>query len=124
MTNDLSMREEVRDIERLRHILEAANVLIDYKEHHTLEEAQADPIVYYGLVKHVEIIGEAVYKLTLEYRASHTEVNWDDIERMRHVLVHGYYKIRPIQLWETIAVDIPALKPTIARLIEEIQAEP
>jgi uncharacterized protein with HEPN domain len=115
------MREEVRDIERLRHILEAANVLIDYKDHHTLEEAQADPIVYYGLVKHVEIIGEAVYKLTLEYRASHSEVNWDDIERMRHVLVHGYYKIRPVQLWETIAVDIPALKPAIVRLIEEIQ---
>lgn len=115
------MREEVRDIERLRHILEAANVLIYYKEHHTLEEAQADPVVYFGLVKHVEIIGEAVYKLTLDYRSKHNEVNWDDIERMRHVLVHGYYKIRPIQLWETIAVDIPALKPTIERLIEELQ---
>ena len=115
------MREEVRDIERLRHILNAANILIDYKEHHTLEEAQSDPVVYFGLVKHVEIIGEAVYKLTLEYRASHSEVNWDDIERMRHVLVHGYYKIRPAQLWETITHDLPALKPTIERLIEEIQ---
>ncbi len=115
------MREEVKDIERLRHILEAANVLIGYKDHHTLEEAQADPVVYFGLVKPVEIIGEAVYKMTLEYRASHNEVNWDDIERMRHVLVHGYYKIRPIQLWETITVDIPALKPTIEQLIEELQ---
>ena len=67
------MREEVRDIERLRHILEAANVLVDYKDHHTLEEAQADPVVYFGLVKHVEIIGEAVYKLTLEYRENHQE---------------------------------------------------
>lgn len=113
------MREEVRDIERLQHILEASNVLTNYCERHTLEEAQADPVVYFGLVKHVEIIGEAVYKLTQEYRASHNEVNCDDIERMRHVLVHGYYKIRPSQLWETIAVDIPALKPTIEQLIEE-----
>ena len=45
------MREGVRDIERLRHILEAANVLVDYVEHHTLEEAQSDPVVYFGLVK-------------------------------------------------------------------------
>ena len=104
------MREEVRDIERLRHILNAANILIDYKEHHTLEEAQSDPVVYFGLVKHVEIIGEAVYKLTLEFRASHSEVNWDDIERMRHVLVHGYYKIRPAQLWETIIHDLPEIQ--------------
>ena len=91
------MREEIRDIERLQHMLEAMDVLIDYKEHHTLEEAQSDPVIYFGLVKHVEIIGEAVYKLTLDYRTNHPEVNWNDIERMRHVLVHGYYKIRPIQ---------------------------
>ena len=55
------MREEVRDIERLSHMLEAINVLINYKEHHTLADAKSDPIVYFGLVKHVEIIGEAVY---------------------------------------------------------------
>ena len=113
------MREEVRNIERLEHMLEAMNVLVGYKEAHTLEDAQADPIIYFGLVKHVEIIGEAVYKLTFDYRSNHTEVNWDDIERMRHVLVHGYYKIRPQQLWETIVVDIPALKPVIEHLIRE-----
>ncbi|MCR4919046.1 MAG: DUF86 domain-containing protein [Prevotella sp.] len=116
------MREEVRDIERLGHILQAMDVLINYKEHHTLDDAQSDPVVYFGLVKHVEIIGEAVYKLTLSYRAEHTEVNWDDIERMRHVLVHGYYKIRPVQLWETIVVDIPALRPVIAQLIHELES--
>lgn len=99
-------------------MLEAINVLINYKESHSLEDAQADPVVYFGLVKHVEIIGEAVYKLTLDYRARHTEVNWGDIERMRHVLVHGYYKIRPHQLWQTIVEDIPNLKPIIERLIQ------
>lgn len=109
-------------MERLRHILTAANVLLDYAGRHTLEEAQTDPVTYFGLVKHVEIMGEAVYRLTQEYRAAHAEVNWDDIERMRHVLVHGYYKIRPEQLWNTIVVDIPALKPIIERLIVEEQA--
>ena len=113
------MREGIRDIDRLQHILDAANVLADYAKSHTLDEAQSDPVVYFGLVKHVEIIGEAVYKLTLQYRDSHKEVNWDDIERMRHVLVHGYYKIRPRQLWETVAVDIPQLKLIIERLIKE-----
>ena len=117
------MRERIRDIERLRHMLNAMDVLVNYKAQHTMEEAIADPIVYFGLVKHVEIIGEAVYQLTLEYRASHNEVNWDDIERMRHVLVHGYYKIRPEQLWETIAVDIPNLKPIIENLKKNEMSE-
>ena len=113
------MREKVRDVERLQHILEAINVLSEYAKHHSLVEAQSDPIVYYGFVKHVEIIGEAVYKMSLQYRAEHNEVNWNDIERMRHVLVHGYYKIRPSQLWETISIDIPQLKPLIEQLIKE-----
>jgi uncharacterized protein with HEPN domain len=117
------MREEVRDIERLSHMLEAINVLINYKEHHTLADAKSDPIVYFGLVKHVEIIGEAVYKLTHEFRDTHPVLNWADIERMRHVLVHGYYKIRPDQLWETIVTDIPEIKPIIEQLIQQEKLE-
>ena len=113
------MREEVRDVERLEHMLSAIKVLIQYKDKHTLEEAQADPIVYFGLVKHIEIIGEAVYKLTLGFREKHPVVNWGDIERMRHVLVHGYYKIRPDQLWETIITDVPSLQPVVEQLILE-----
>ena len=37
---------------------------------------------------------------------------------MRHVLVHGYYKIRPHQL-ETLETDIPTLKPQIETLIQQ-----
>ena len=113
------MREKVRDKERLEHIRAAIDVLLSNKDRHSLEEVTADPIVFYGFVKHVEIIGEAVYMLTKEFRASHPEVEWNDIERMRHVLVHGYYQIRPSQLWETIQTNIPELKPVIDRLIAE-----
>ena len=98
----LYMRETLRDIERLNHIKDAINVLLDNKDKHTFEEMSSDSIVFYGFVKYVEIIGEAVYMLTKDFRNEHSEVEWDEIERMRHVLVHGYYKIRPIQLWDTI----------------------
>ncbi|MBE6315741.1 MAG: DUF86 domain-containing protein [Muribaculaceae bacterium] len=115
------MRDRIRDIERLQHMLDAINVLLDNKDKHTYEELASDPIVFYGFVKHVEIIGEAVYMLTKDYRNQHREVEWDDIERMRHVLVHGYYKIRPIQLWDTIQTDIVELKPVIEKLIAEYE---
>ena len=60
------MREEVRDIERLSHMLEAINVLINYKDHHTLEDAKSDPVVYFGLVKHVEIT-TSWYMVTIRF---------------------------------------------------------
>ena len=56
------MREEIRDIERLEHMLEAMNVLVSYKETHTLEEAQADPVVYYGLVKNFSLSNKKLLK--------------------------------------------------------------
>ena len=113
------MRERVRDKGRLEHILNAIDVLLKNKERYAYDEIVADPIVFYGFVKHVEIIGEAVYMLTKEFREMHTEVDWDAIEGMRHVLVHGYYKIKPKQLWNTIEHDIPELKPFIEKYYKE-----
>ena len=115
------MRERVRDKGRLEHILNAIDVLLKNKERYTYDEIVADPIIFYGFVKHVEIIGEAVYMLTKEFKNAHPEVEWDIIEGMRHVLVHGYYKIRPEQLWETIESDIPELKPYIEKFLQECE---
>ena len=54
-----------------------------------------------------------------KFRLSHPEIEWDATEGMRHVLVHGYYTIKPEQVWQTIEDDIPQLKPQIERLIKE-----
>ena len=114
------MREPVRDKERLQHILDAINILEESRKKHDSAESEKDPIVYYGFVKHVEIIGEAVYMLSKEFKESHPEVEWGAIEGMRHVLVHGSYQIKPQQLWDTIDLDLPALKPTIEAYLKSL----
>ena len=109
------MRDKIKDKGRLEHILNAIDVLLENKGKYSLETISSDPIIFYGFVKYVEIIGEAVYMLTKEFRDAHPEVEWDVIERMRHVLVHGYYKIRPIQLWNTVENDLPLLRLQIVK---------
>ena len=115
------MREQIRDKERLKHILDTCDILLSNKDLCPHEEVEADPIRYFGFVKHVEIIGEAVYMLSKELKEAHSEVEWDVIEAMRHVLVHGYYKIRPVQLWQTIDEDIVALRPIIEKIYNEAE---
>ncbi len=115
------MRDKVKDKGRLEHILNAIDVLLKNKNKYSFKDISSDPIIFYGFVKHVEIIGEAVYMLTKEFRDSHSDVEWDVIEGMRHVLVHGYYKIKPIQLWNTIENDLPLLRPLIAKYYQEIE---
>ena len=112
------MREQVRDNERLQHILKAIDILLSGAQRYSLETVEEDPIVYFGFVKQVEIIGEAVYMLTKDFRTAHPEVEWDAIEGMRHVLVHGYYEISPNKVWNVILKDLPELKPKIQSMLE------
>lgn len=58
--------------------------------------------------------------LSKEFRESHPEVEWRVIEKMRHVLVHGYYTINPGDLWHTIDEDIPLLKIQIDKILSEM----
>lgn len=113
------MREKVRDRGRLEHILEAIESIEEFYAQYTFEDIKKNKLIFYGFTKLVEVIGEAVYMLSTEFRDSHSDVNWRQIERMRHVLVHGYYTIDPESLWDTIEVDIPELKPWIVRYLSE-----
>ena len=54
---------------------------------------QDKKLIYYGIVKNIEIVGEAAYKLTSVFRRQHPDTPWDVIMKMRHVLVHDYYQI-------------------------------
>lgn len=113
------MRERIKDKGRLEHILAAIDLIENNKHRFTLEQVEADPIMFFGFVKQIEIIGEAVYMLSKEFRAAHPDVEWDDIEGMRHVLVHGYYTIKPKRVWSVVTNDIPTLRTAIVRLLQE-----
>ncbi len=88
---------------------------------YTKDELLNNPLLYYGLVKQIEIIGEAANLLTEDFRANHTDVNWRPIINMRNVLVHDYIHISKEMLWVTITQDIPQLKLYIERYYSEFE---
>lgn len=113
------MRERDRDYGRLQDIIMASNNIIAFTDGHTLEELSVDKLRYFAVVKNVEIIGEAAYMLTPEFKEAHQDIPWDDIIKMRHLLVHGYATILPELLWHTALIDVPVLK----KIIDIIQLE-
>ena len=117
------MRERIRDKERLVHMLTAIDNLIDGSKRYTVEQAEKDTIIFFGFVKQLEIIGEATYKLTMEFREAHPETPWNKMEGMRHVLVHGYYLISPAEVWMVINNDLPLLRLQIERYIKEEESQ-
>ena len=111
------MREEIRDKDRLLHIRDAITQLNLAREQYVKSDLGNEPIVFYGIVKLIEIIGEAAYMLTLEFKEKHPETPWKQIVGMRHVLVHGYYQLSIDDVWDVITNDIPALESHIEKYI-------
>lgn len=111
------MREPERDPGRLQDIITAANHIISFTEGYSQDELAVDKLRFFAVVKNVEIIGEAAFMLSLEFKEKHNEIPWNDIIRMRHVLVHGYATILPELLWHTALVDVPLLKKQIEEII-------
>lgn len=114
------MREANRDLFRLRHILSAMENVNLFMIDKSLDDLAKDAILYYAVVKNVEIIGEAAYKLSKEFIDSHPSTPWNLIIKMRHILVHGYYQVEADQLYEVYREDIPLLIPQIEGYIKEL----
>lgn len=114
------MRELVRDKGRLEDIVEYADNVLKILEGVEFEHFEKDILVYYSTMKNVEIVGEAAYMLTKEFKAHHPEIPWKQVEGMRHVLVHGYSQVLPRILWNTAKQDIPAIKMQVEKYLADI----
>ena len=79
----------------------------------SLDELDNNSIVFYGIIKSIEIIGEAAYHLTKAFRDSHPETPWDSIMRMRHVLVHDYYRINADEVRFVIEDNLRPLRDQV-----------
>lgn len=114
------MREQSRDIERLRHIAESIAHIEDFLRGKSLEQMKDDVMCYHAVVYNIMIIGEAANMLTIGFRDSHQEIPWRQIIDMRNVLVHGYYNTSPLFVWETYTNDLPVLKHQIENYLVEL----
>ena len=110
------MRDQLKDQDRIAHILEAIENVYSFMQNKSTDDLQKDKLLYYAVVKNVEIIGEAAYKLSKEFKEDHPEIPWRLIEKMRHVMVHGYYKISIPILYNVYSEDLPLLKSFINNL--------
>ncbi len=117
------MREKPRDNERLIHILEAIDNILEFKEGKSFADFENDKLLKFAIIKNLEIIGEAVYMLSKPFKKIYHFTPWDDISKMRHILVHDYYQIKLGIIWATISSDISVLKTQVINIQESLKTD-
>lgn len=114
------MREPSRDKGRLEHMIAAIDNVLAYTKDITIEQLKADSMRKHATTYNVQIIGEAVYMLTPEFKKAHPDTPWRIIEKMRHILVHDYYQIDINVLWSVVTEDLKPLKQQLLTYLSEM----
>ena len=117
------MRERIRDRGRLEDIVEYSDNVMKLIEGYSLEEFEKDPRTYFSVMKNVEIVGEAAYMLSKDFKETHPDTPWTVVQGMRHVLVHGYANIKAYTLYDTALNGIPPLRDQVVRYLNETDWE-
>ena len=76
-----------------------------------------------GLQEQVELnmlhLGEVAARISDDIKESHPEIPWHEMVGMRNILVHEYFRVKPIVLFETVTTQFPELE----RQLEVLQGE-
>lgn len=114
------MREPIRDFSRLEHIVQAIDRVKEYTQGiESAIELDKDSMRKHAVTYNVQIIGEAIYRLSLDFKESHPQTPWKMIEKSRHILVHDYYQVEINILWSIITEDLDPLKSQILTYMKE-----
>ena len=100
--------------------MESIFLIEEYSQKLSQSEFSLNRTLQDAIIRRLEIIGEAAYLLTKEYKTEHSEIEWSELIGMRHVLVHGYYQIRDEIIWATVETELKPLRKQVAEILTEL----
>jgi uncharacterized protein with HEPN domain len=107
------MSEFRKDDLYLNDISESVRAIEIYLENMDYEKFISDRKTYSATVRELEIIGEAVSKLSDELKEQYPDVLWQQIKSFRNKLVHEYFGIDYKIVWDVVKNELPILKSQI-----------
>lgn len=104
----------------LKDILEAIRKIEKYTKNLEYENFLKDELIQDGIVRNLEIIGEASKSIPDEVKNKKSEIEWRKIVGLRDILIHAYFGIDLEIIWDIVRNKIPDLKKAILSLLDEL----
>ena len=104
----------------LQHIRDAAERIRGYVS--GLDEAgfKKNELVQDGVIRQIEIMGEATKRLSAKTKELQPDIPWRDIAGMRDKLLHDYFGVDIERVWLTVTDDLPELASKITALLSRL----
>jgi uncharacterized protein with HEPN domain len=103
----------------LRHVLDAVERIEQYTDGVDERAFCDNTLIQDGVIRQLEIIGEAVKQLPVALRERYPDIPWQDIAGTRDRLIHHYFGVSLDEVWMMVQRDIPALKGQIVEVLSK-----
>ncbi len=119
MQNTITPMSKHRDDIVLKDITNAAQLIATFVDGLGKEDFLEDWKTRSAVLYQLTVIGEAVKRLSLEIRHTHSQIPWASMAGMRDHLVHAYDLVDWDEVWVTATRDVPGLSKQIEHLSDE-----
>ncbi len=104
----------------LQHIVDASDKISTYIDNCDEETFKIDNLIQDGVIRQLEIIGEATKNIPNDFRNKHNHIPWQDIAGMRDKLIHHYFGVDIENIWISATIEIPELRKNILEILNNL----
>jgi uncharacterized protein with HEPN domain len=108
-----------RDDASLLDMATSIHLILEFTQNMSQTEFETDRKTQSAVLYQIAILGEAVKRLSQNFRNEHPEIPWTSIAGMRDKLVHDYDGIDIKRVWLTIETSIPEFLTAIDPLLPQ-----
>ena len=103
----------------LQHVLDSITIIEEYLQGVDEEKFMQTRLLQDGVIRQIEIVGEAIRHVSRDMRRTYSEIPWQDVAGMRDKLIHDYFGVDLEKVWLTTQDDLPVLKQKIAGILND-----
>jgi len=109
----------LEDREYLLHVQRAIREIAEHTAGMSREAYEADSKTQRAVERNLQIIGEAVHRLSDGFKQGNPEIEWDEVYATRNVVVHHYFGVDNAIVWDILLEDLPRHREVVDRILRD-----